>query len=94
MVNNAFVVCCSETEVITNALGYNKEVNMESCKRCGSMAINPSHHGRTNSDMGDLCDVCYWRTTSETLIDIMKKDADLRSLCSARFAEEFYKSNI
>ncbi len=25
--------------------------------------------------------------------DSIKKDADLRSLCSARFAEEFYKSN-
>lgn len=34
------------------------------CKRCGSMAINHSHHGRDGSN-ADLCDVCYWRTIAE-----------------------------
>ena len=34
------------------------------CKRCGSYAINPSHHGRDGSD-SHLCDVCYWRKRAE-----------------------------
>ena len=28
---------------------------------CGSYAINPGHHGRTEGVDLDLCDVCYWR---------------------------------
>ena len=28
---------------------------------CGSHAINPGHHGRTEGADLDLCDVCYWR---------------------------------
>jgi len=31
------------------------------CRICPSYAINPSHHGRDETDQ-DLCDVCYWRT--------------------------------
>ena len=34
------------------------------CKRCGSYAINPRHHGRDDTDL-DLCDVCFWRKRAE-----------------------------
>ncbi len=34
---------------------------MSRCRICPSYAINPSHHGRDETDQ-DLCDVCYWRT--------------------------------
>lgn len=34
------------------------------CTRCGSQAINPSHHGRDGTRL-DLCDVCYWRSLAE-----------------------------
>ena len=37
---------------------------MNKCKRCGSYAINPQHHGRDNTDL-DLCDVCFWRNRAE-----------------------------
>jgi len=33
---------------------------MKQCRICGSYAINPTLHGRDNTDL-DLCDVCYWR---------------------------------
>jgi hypothetical protein len=35
------------------------------CKRCGSFAINPEHHGRIPNIDLDLCDVCYWRKQAE-----------------------------
>lgn len=35
------------------------------CKRCGSYAINPHHHGRDETVDLDLCDVCYWRKRAE-----------------------------
>ena len=33
---------------------------------CGSYAINPSDHGRTEGVDLDLCDVCYWRKRAES----------------------------
>ena len=33
---------------------------------CGSHAINPGHHGRTEGADLDLCDVCYWRKRAES----------------------------
>ena len=33
---------------------------------CGSHAINPGHHGRTEGADLDLCDVCYWRHRAES----------------------------
>lgn len=38
---------------------------MQLCNRCGSYAINPSCHGRDQSDL-NLCDVCYWRKRAES----------------------------
>lgn len=35
------------------------------CKNCGSYAINPHLHGRTDDVDLNLCDVCYWRTRAE-----------------------------
>ena len=32
---------------------------------CGSHAINPGHHGRTEGADLDLCDVCYWRKMAQ-----------------------------
>jgi len=46
---------------------------MEKCKRCGSHAINPSHHGREPGVDLDLCDVCYWRKRAEELSAKKKK---------------------
>ena len=39
---------------------------MSRCRQCGSYAINHHLHGRDGSGH-DLCDVCYWRTRTETL---------------------------
>ena len=36
------------------------------CHKCGSMAINPSIHGRTKDVDLHLCDVCYWRKRAQT----------------------------
>jgi len=36
-----------------------------SCKKCGSMAINPHLHGRDPEVDTDLCDVCYWRKRAD-----------------------------
>ena len=37
------------------------------------MAINPKLHGRINSDMNDLCDVCYWRKVAEDAHEQLEK---------------------
>lgn len=39
---------------------------MQQCKICGSFAICPGHHGRTEGVDLDLCDVCYWRKRAFT----------------------------
>jgi hypothetical protein len=41
------------------------------CKRCGSFAINPDHHGRDKTNL-DLCDVCFWRNKAERLDTLSK----------------------
>ena len=38
---------------------------MDKCKRCGSYAVNPNHHGREPGVDLDLCEVCYWRKRYE-----------------------------
>jgi hypothetical protein len=40
---------------------------MKSCERCGSMAINPTQHGREPGVDEHLCDVCYWRLRVENM---------------------------
>ena len=49
------------------------------CKRCGSYAINPKHHGRDDRDL-DLCDVCYWRQRAENykILLIQQLDDDAK----------------
>jgi len=54
------------------------------CRRCGSMAINPNHHGRLPGADLDLCDVCYWRkrcfdVTAEMRSDIILTIAKIMS---------------
>jgi len=41
---------------------------MDKCTKCGSMAINPLHHGRDKDVDLNLCDVCYWRKRAENQI--------------------------
>jgi hypothetical protein len=48
-----------------------------SCKRCGSLAINPHLHGRVKGVDLELCDVCYWR-----------KRADDNSTCKMSLIDE------
>jgi hypothetical protein len=50
-----------------------KGISMTECKRCGSFAVNPNHHGRTETDDLDLCDVCYWRKRVEKISEIYKE---------------------
>lgn len=38
---------------------------MNSCKKCGSYAINSTLHGREKGADLDLCDVCYWQVRAE-----------------------------
>lgn len=37
--------------------------------QCGSYAINPILHGRTEGIDLNLCDVCYWRKRASARID-------------------------
>jgi len=48
------------------------DVMNETCKRCGSFAINQHMHGREKGIDLDLCDVCYWRKRAEEI----KKEED------------------
>lgn len=48
---------------------------------CGSHAINPGHHGRTEGADLDLCDVCYWRKRAESTDS--DRYAELRKLVEA-----------
>lgn len=41
---------------------------MNTCKICGSYAINDSQNGRTRGVDLDLCDVCYWRQRATDMI--------------------------
>ena len=58
---------------------------MNKCKRCGSMAINPSHHGREPGVDLDLCDVCYWRNRYEELKKTRRKCSELNDKTQYKF---------
>jgi hypothetical protein len=57
--------------VIQMAMTLYERNFMDSCKRCGSFAINPNLHGRDDTDL-DLCDVCYWRKRAEEAAKIIQ----------------------
>lgn len=41
---------------------------MNTCRDCGSAAINPGLHGRKKGIDLSYCDVCYWRYRAETAL--------------------------
>jgi len=51
---------------------------------CGSHAVNPHLHGREPGADLDLCDICYWRTRAEKLLEERDIEAGL--------AEQFRKA--
>lgn len=70
---------------------------MNECTKCGSMAINPSHHGREKNVDLDLCDVCYWQKRAENYQDLLKKslaaliEAKEDIQCWGAYAGEYFQ---
>jgi len=46
---------------------------MSRCEKCGSRAINEHLHGRRKGHKSDMCDVCYWRSECERLLESINR---------------------
>lgn len=55
------VTCAKAARLALAAKSAPKRTVRCSITGCGSYAINPGQHGRTEGADLDLCDVCYWR---------------------------------
>ena len=60
------VTCAKAARLALAAESAPKRTARCSITGCGSYAINPSDHGRTEGADLDLCDVCYWRKRAES----------------------------
>ena len=64
------------------------------CKLCSSHAINPQFYDREPNIDLDLCDVCYWKTRAERLIDSMRDQSKADLLNSDRMQIDPITGNV